>query len=324
MKPGFALKPKSTQADSILGKRGGADFNFFDGKFRVFGGPQTGDLAVASSSIVPGAWTHLAVTRSAEGDFHLFVNGELDSEGTKRDTRSYSGLNVGQSTPKDSGTSGQLLEFRIWNTARREAEIRSSLNRSFAGDIQRPSGLVTYFPHGAPEDAIRGGGKIRPIAEAPQLLDRSAAAEEERRLARFRALATKGGAPNRGEFLFNGLCLACHTLGEKGAKAAPPLDGSGHRDLDSLLRAIVTPDAAVEPGYRSYRVETHDGRLVEGYLVKHDENGATIRLMGGADLFFPQREIRRAHYLSRSFMPPGLFDTLDEQQIADIIAYIGH
>ena len=101
------------------------------------------------------------------------------------------------------------------------------------------------------------------------------------------------------------------------------LDGSGHRDLDSLLRAVLTPNAAVEPGYRAYRVETHDGRLAGGFMVKHDENGATLRMMGGSDLQSPQKEIRRARYMNRSFMVPGLFDALQEQQVAYIIADIG-
>ena len=82
------------------------------------------------------------------------------------------------------------------------------------------------------------------------------------------------------------------------------------------------PNAAVEPGYRVYRVETHDGRLAEGFLVKHDESGATLRFMGGAELQFPQAEIRQARFLNRSFMTEGLIDALPDREVADLIAYI--
>jgi hypothetical protein len=56
--------------------------------------------------------------------------------------------------------------------------------------------------------------------------------------------------------------------------------------------------------------------------VKHDDTGATIRVMRGVDVQFPQAQIRRASYLSRSFMIPGLLEGLDEQQVADLISFI--
>ena len=316
------LDPNIGNADGILGGPGSADLNFYDGVFRVYGGQQHGDVAVASKPITPGAWTHLAVTRSAAGDFQIFTNGELDAKGGKRLPILFKGLNIAYTTAPGGGTSGELMEFRIWNKERSAEEIRANFNRRFAGSTSTPEGLVHYFPHGGPADKLSGGAQISAVAEAPHLLDEAEAAREEERLAKFRAIAQKPGDAARGKVLFESICLSCHMVGGKGAGAAPPLDGSGHRDLDSLLRAVLTPDAAVEPGYRAYRVETHDGRLAEGFMVKHDANGATIRLMGGVDLQFPQAEIRRARYLNRSFMMRGLFDNLEEQQVSDIITYI--
>ncbi|MDG2123612.1 MAG: DUF1080 domain-containing protein [Verrucomicrobiales bacterium] len=318
------LEPGISNADGILGRPGGADFNFYGDTFRVYGGPQHGDLAAASRKMTAGAWTHLAVTRSPAGDLQIFINGELDAKGTKRFPAPLTGLNIGHTTPPDAGTAAQLIEFRVWNTARTPEQIRNNFTNKFAGASKRPDGLAHYFPLGGDPTKLNGGATHAAVAEAPDLLDEAEAAEEAERLATFRAIALKPGAdPARGAPLFKALCMSCHTVGGQGAAAAPPLDGSGHRDLDSLLRAVLTPDAAVEPGYRAYRVETHDGRLAEGFLVKHDDNGATLRMMGGADLQFPQKEIRRARYMNRSFMVSGLFDALGEQQVADILAYIG-
>jgi putative membrane-bound dehydrogenase-like protein len=317
------LDPGINNADGILGLPGGADFNFYDSTFRVYGGPQHNDIAVASRPMTPGAWTHLAVTRSAAGDVQIYLNGELDAKGTKRLAIPFEGLNIGHTTAPKEGTSGEFMEFRIWKTERSADDIRANFNRKFEGSSNRPADLVHYFPQGGDPEKLSGGAQITAVAEAPKLLDDAEAAKEEERVAKFRAIAQKTGNAANGKVLFESICLSCHTAGGKGAAAAPPLDGSGHRDLDSLLRAVLTPDAAVEPGYRAYRVETHDGRLAEGFLVKHDANGATLRLMGGVDLQFPQAEIRQARYLNRSFMIAGLFDSLEEQQVTDIITYIG-
>ena len=100
------------------------------------------------------------------------------------------------------------------------------------------------------------------------------------------------------------------------------MDGSANRDLDSLLRALVTPDAAVEPGYRTYRLETYAGEIYEGFLISTNVSGTTLGFMGGNQIFIEAEEIRRARFLDRSFMLPGLLDALDEQLIADLFAYI--
>ncbi len=308
-------------ADGILGRPGTADFNFFGGRFRVYGGPGIGDIVVASKPTVAGAWTHLAVARSANGDVSLYINGELDEKGSRVFGAPLQDLAIGRTTPNGSGTKGYFMEYRVWDHERSEDEIRKAFTRSF-GEGERPKGLTHYYAHGADEQALVGGAKIVAVAEGPPLRDEAAAAEEERKLAKYKAIAQRGGDPQRGLPLFQGLCLTCHQVGGKGAGAAPALDGSGHRDLDGLLRAILFPNAAVEPGYRAYRVETLDGRLFEGYMVKHDAAGAVLRYMGGSDQFIPQHEIQRARHLNRSFMLPGLIEGLAEAQVADLIAYI--
>ena len=85
---------------------------------------------------------------------------------------------------------------------------------------------------------------------------------------------------------------------------------------------MVTPDAAIEPGYRTYRIETHSGEMHDGFLIKKGELGTTLGFMGGVQIFIESKNIRRARFLDKSFMLPGLLDSLDEQLIADLFAYI--
>ena len=117
-------------------------------------------------------------------------------------------------------------------------------------------------------------------------------------------------------------CLACHRVGSEGQEIGPPLDGSGHRELEHLLTAIVDPDAAVEGGYGLYRVTKTNGSVVEGLLDKEEPLGTTVALMGGARIFVPLAEIKKGGFVGgRSFMPPA-FGQLPDETIADLIAYI--
>ncbi|MEP2774825.1 MAG: PVC-type heme-binding CxxCH protein [Luteolibacter sp.] len=129
------------------------------------------------------------------------------------------------------------------------------------------------------------------------------------------------GNPDTGKAIFSS-CLACHAVGSEGQNIAPPLDGSGLRELDHLLTAIISPDDAVEGAYGLYRVTKTDGSSIEGFLEKDEPLGKTIAVMGGARIFVPTAEIKTANFVAgRSFMPAS-FGGLPDDTLADLIAYI--
>ena len=131
------------------------------------------------------------------------------------------------------------------------------------------------------------------------------------------------GDPAKGKVTFASLPRLSQGWRPKGWTSAPPLDGSGHRELEHLLTAIVDPDAAVEGGYGLYRITRTNGSVVEGYLDKKEALGTTIAVMGGGRIFVPQTEIKDQNFVGgRSFMPP-IFGQLPEETMADLVAYIG-
>ena len=112
-------------------------------------------------------------------------------------------------------------------------------------------------------------------------------------------------------------------MGSEGAGWAPPLDGSGYRDNESLLTAILNPNFGIDGAYRLRRIRKTDGSTVEGYLEKQNERGATLRFMGGGSLFIPSNEIEGAPIdLRISSMPEGLIDNMPHDQVANLLAYI--
>ncbi len=129
------------------------------------------------------------------------------------------------------------------------------------------------------------------------------------------------GDPAKGKTTFT-TCLACHKVGTEGQDIGPPLDGSGHRDLEHLLTAIVDPDAAVEGGYGLYRITKTDGSVVEGLLDKEEPLGTTVAMMGGARIFVPLAEIKKGGFVGGRSGMPAAFGQLPEETMADLVAYI--
>ena len=135
-------------------------------------------------------------------------------------------------------------------------------------------------------------------------------------------IEANSGTAEKGEPLFEAMCLSCHKVGEQGPGIAPPLDGSAHRSNEGLLTAILAPSLAVEGSYNLYTVIKKDGSSIDGYKEKHNNEGVTLRFMGGAKHFIPSAQVQEAYFKDRSFMPDGLISGLSEQQFSDLVAYI--
>jgi putative membrane-bound dehydrogenase-like protein len=307
--------------DGLIGNGKTLGPNFFGKKFRVFVGGDLHDVAVATKDMVPGAWTHVAFTRDDKGVFRIYLNGELDATGSKTTTASFEGCDIGRSPVGNKGTAGEFAEYRVWKVCRSAEDIRSNFDRTFAGE-EKPANLMVYHSPMSDWQGITKQAAVLPLLNGPHLLSASEAKAQAEKLAKYKLIAVKPGDAKSGQTIFTSICLSCHTVAGKGANLAPALDGSAHRDLDGVLRALLTPNAAVEGGYRAFRVETKDGRLVEGFLASRDKEGLTLRMMGGLEQRINQADVAKADFTERSLMIEGLVDALSEQQVADLFSYI--
>ena len=320
--------------DGILGTAGRSasalDMNFAGAQFRVWLGSGENDVVIAKRKTVPAMWTHYAVTRDARGEFRIYINGELDGTSKRQSTATYSNLDLARTIPQTGGTAGWITEYRVWNVTRSASEILANFDRSFAGE-KLPETLVRYLAAGKVEapigtliatNSLRGKARIEGTLDAPPLLTAAEAKELEQKLAKFQALAESPGDATHGKQLFTTACLICHQAGGQGAGFAPNLDGSALRGTDGLLRALLTPSAAMEAGYRKFRVETHDGEIHEGFLVEQDVAGVTLRQPNAEPMKIPAANVKRAGFQNVSIMPEGLLEALEPKQVSDLFAYL--
>ncbi|MGV3659140.1 MAG: PVC-type heme-binding CxxCH protein [Prosthecobacter sp.] len=301
------LAPNIGNGDSLLGSPGKLDLNFFQSKFRVWIG-ETGvhDVCVSTKPMTPDLWTHLAVTRDEKGVFRIYQNGELDATGTKTYTAKIEACRIGWSGPK-TGTEGALCEFRVWKKARTAADIRASFDRS---DLTDPTDL----------SKLGKGARVAKTIDAPPLLTEAQAKALDAKFTKLTTLAAKGN-PQTGKAL-SALCIACHQIGNTGGQIGPNLSGAGAMGLEAVLRNILTPNAAMEPGYRIYRVEMKNGDLIDAFFVSEDKDATIIRQPGLQDRRLDKKDIRSTKFIRRSLMPEGLLDALPDQSAADLLAYL--
>jgi putative membrane-bound dehydrogenase-like protein len=306
------LAPGIGNEDSLLGSPKGLQLNFFGSKFRAYAGPELRDVAVATKPMTPDLWTHLAVTRDTAGIIRIYQNGELDATATKPSPAKWEDCQIAWSGPS-KGTEGALTEFRVWKTARTPAEIRAAFDRTHPS----PKSYQTYP---ASASKLAKGARLAKTLDTPPLLSTEQALALDTQFTKLTALAAKGD-PAAGK-PYAALCLACHQIGNAGGQIGPNLSGVGSMGLEAILRNILTPNAAMEPGYRIYRVELKNGDLIDAFFVSEDKDAIVIRQPGAPDRRLPKAEVARTQFIRRSLMPEGLLTPLPDQTTADLLAYL--
>jgi putative heme-binding domain-containing protein len=170
----------------------------------------------------------------------------------------------------------------------------------------------------------RVGGDTLPVntSETGVPMTPAEEAAQAEAIARYRSMANIAGNADNGRVLFEALCLICHVQGGRGGQLGPALDGLGHTGLEAILRNIVAPSAAMEASYRTFRVITAEGDIIEGFLAAQDAASVTLRIPGGAERRIERTALRSAGYLRRSLMPAGLLDGLANDQVRDLLSYL--
>ncbi len=310
------LAPGIGNDDSILGWHGQADFNFYGSLFRVWI-EGAHDVIIAKKPVVPDMWTHVAATRDASGRFRLYLNGEPDLAESKVELKDLKSLRIGHSNVPQ-GTGASLAEFRVWNVCRTADEIRANFDRTFPGE--KPAGLVLQRS-GADWGALNGSARVAKTTDFPAVMTEEQAKAMDAKYAKFHALATKPGNAEQGKLL-SAVCIGCHTINGAGGQIGPNLSGAGAMGVEGVLRNLLNPNAAMEPGYRVYRVEMNDGSLKEGFLVSEDDKAIVFRGVGLPDERIPKDQIRGGKYLKRSLMPEGLLEAFTPEQVSNLFSYL--
>ncbi|HVY69481.1 MAG TPA: c-type cytochrome, partial [Verrucomicrobiae bacterium] len=130
------------------------------------------------------------------------------------------------------------------------------------------------------------------------------------------------GNPYEGQKIFNGTCAACHKLFGQGGQIGPDLTTYKRDDLDTMLLSIINPSAEIREGFENYTVSTKDGRVLSGFLADKDNRVVVLRGIDGENVTIAQDQVREMKSAGVSLMPEGLLDTMDDQQVRHLFAYL--
>ena len=111
--------------------------------------------------------------------------------------------------------------------------------------------------------------------------------------------------PYNGREIYSQRCGACHKLHDSGGAVGPDLTGYQRQDLESLIRAILDPNAEIREGFENKILTTKDGQTLSGFITDKDDHVIVLKPIGGQPLVTELSNIASIQDVGTSLMPPG-------------------
>ena len=132
------------------------------------------------------------------------------------------------------------------------------------------------------------------------------------------------GDEARGRTLFTGkgACSSCHRVNGQGPRTAPDLSDIGViRTAANVQESLLDPSGSMLPVNRPVRAVLSDGTVLTGPRLNEDTY--TIQLIDQSERLrsLEKSALRELVAVTTSPMPPAT-DVLDEQEVADVLAYL--
>ncbi|MDA1121860.1 MAG: PmoA family protein [Bacteroidetes bacterium] len=126
----------------------------------------------------------------------------------------------------------------------------------------------------------------------------------------------------KGKVIFTKTCGACHQMYGEGGILGPELTGSNRTNTDYLLSNILEPSADIQDDYKMVIVTTRDGRTYLGTVAGDNDRQLVLKVVGQDQVSINKSDIQSREDTPNSMMPPGLINTMNDQEVLDLVAYL--
>jgi putative heme-binding domain-containing protein len=138
----------------------------------------------------------------------------------------------------------------------------------------------------------------------------------------------KGRSYDNGAKMFKAvLCANCHQFGTEGRGGiGPDVTGAGNRyTMRDLLENIMEPSKVISDQYESTLIEKKDGSSVVGRVLQDADGKVKVAenpLAPDSLTEIAAADIKARSKFPVSAMPPALLNSLNENEVLDLMAYL--
>lgn len=131
------------------------------------------------------------------------------------------------------------------------------------------------------------------------------------------------GNLENGKSVYQKSCAMCHQFaGENGVKFGPDLGTIRNRHPENILADILDPNLSIADGHDMWLVDLKSGESIQGLIASETPTALTIRNYGGEETMILRSDIQALRALGISAMPAGLEKQINQQEMADLLAFL--
>jgi putative heme-binding domain-containing protein len=138
----------------------------------------------------------------------------------------------------------------------------------------------------------------------------------------YRGALQLAGDAARGKEAFKKNCSACHRLENEGNEIGPNLATVQNRGPETIMLNVLDPNREVNPQYLNYILVTNERQSITGIIAAESATSLTLRRAENASDTVLRVNIEALQSTGMSLMPEGMEKQLDQQAMADLIAYL--
>ncbi len=139
----------------------------------------------------------------------------------------------------------------------------------------------------------------------------------------YAKIANLQGNAQTGATVFQRTCVACHKVGDTGAKFGPNLSDVGLRLKPAeIAQSIIEPNAKLDPKYQTIVVVTDEGKAYSGLIAEETDDTLTMLIGAGKLQEIPKDIIEERDNVSVSSMPERLHESMSAKEFVDLLKYL--
>jgi len=135
------------------------------------------------------------------------------------------------------------------------------------------------------------------------------------------------GDVRRGQSLFNSAkaaCYSCHQIGYVGGRVGPDLTRVGAiRTRRDLIESVVFPSASFVQSFEPTMVILTNGDRQYGIVHRNDASEVMVVTGPNQEVHVARKDVAEMRPGTVSVMPAGFADQLSQQELGDLVAFLG-
>jgi putative heme-binding domain-containing protein len=113
-------------------------------------------------------------------------------------------------------------------------------------------------------------------------------------------------------------------MGDIGTAVGPDLTSLANRFTGKeVLESILFPSHIISDQYRTQRLLTLDGKIINGIVTENADGSYLVRDSNLVEHVVAEQDIDQIQSSKTSLMPSGLIDTITAAEIRDLMTFLG-